>query len=501
MDLIAGIIDHILSLPGWVVLGLVFLFPALEASAFVGFVFPGEIAVVLGGVAASRGSVPLWPVVVAAVAGAIVGDSVGYVIGRRWGTHLLHGTIGRLPIIRTNLDTHLKSARAFVRRRRGAAVFFGRFTAALRVLVPGLVGMSDVHYPTFLAFNVLGGTLLGTSFVLLGYLAGAGYHRAEHIASRFGLLLLAAIVLGLIASRLLRKLRTHSQGHRAALEPLAATRPIAWLRRRFPRPLAWAGRRLDPSSPTGFWLTFAMATCALAAWAFGGITEDVVAREQIAMRDPHATAWMVAHRTPWVTGFMQVVTWLGSTAIIIPLALIVGVLLLLRARKWQPLALFALGVAGAVLLYNMGKTLVGRPRPPSAIWIGHFSGFAFPSGHATQSVAFYGLLAFVLARGRSPQVRAILWGSAAAIVLVIGVSRVYLGAHWMSDVLGGYALGAAWSALLVVLALVASSWRRGGATEADSGAEPDEPGATTTTAERSIALDDSPEEDRLLKSA
>src|SRR5215467_15110423 len=99
VGLAAGFTDRILSLPGWLVLTLVFAFPALEASAFVGFVFPGEIAIILGGVAASRGTVPLWAVIAAAVSGAIIGDSLGYLIGRRWGTRLLTGTIGRLSII------------------------------------------------------------------------------------------------------------------------------------------------------------------------------------------------------------------------------------------------------------------------------------------------------------------------------------------------------------------------------------------------------------------
>src|SRR3989440_8644736 len=159
VGLAAGVTDRILSLPGWLVLVLVFAFPALETSAFVGFVFPGEITVILGGVAASQGLVPLWAVIVAAVSGAIIGDSVGYLIGRRWGTHLLYGTLGRLPIIRGQLDKHLGSAEAYVRRRKGRAVFFGRFTAALRVLVPGLAGMSEGHYPTVLAYNVAGSVL------------------------------------------------------------------------------------------------------------------------------------------------------------------------------------------------------------------------------------------------------------------------------------------------------------------------------------------------------
>jgi membrane protein DedA with SNARE-associated domain len=126
LGVMGSIPERILLLPGWIVLVLVFAFPALEASAFVGFVFPGEITVILGGVAASQGLVPLWAVIVAAVLGAIIGDSVGYLIGRRWGTHLLlYGTVGRLPVIRGHLDKHLGSAEAYVRRRKGR-VFFAR---------------------------------------------------------------------------------------------------------------------------------------------------------------------------------------------------------------------------------------------------------------------------------------------------------------------------------------------------------------------------------------
>src|SRR6266581_8029289 len=339
LSLVASVTDRILSLPGWLVLVLVFAFPALEASAFVGFVFPGEIAVILGGVAASRGTVPLWAVITAAVSGAIIGDSVGYLIGRRWGTHLLHGTLGRLPVIRSHLDKRLDSARAYVQRRQGSAVFFGRFTAALRVLVPGLAGMSEVHYPTFLAYNVAGGALWGTGFAVLGYLAGASYHRVEHIAGQAGLILLGLIVAGLIASRLVRHFAARSPGLKAIGGRGAAAPPLAWARRRFPAQVAWGRRRLDPRSPRGFWLTFTIAAGALAAWAFGGLTQDVVGHDDTALADPRVTAWLTAHRTGWLTGALQVLTWLGSAAVIIPAGLAVGLYFLIRRRTWRPLAL------------------------------------------------------------------------------------------------------------------------------------------------------------------
>jgi membrane-associated phospholipid phosphatase len=138
----------------------------------------------------------------------------------------------------------------------------------------------------------------------------------------------------------------------------------------------------------------------------------------------------------------------------------VGVFFVARRHRWWPLALVAAAVAGAVGLYGIVKFLVGRPRPPSAIWIGHYSGAAFPSGHATQSVAFYATLAIILGAGRSAAAKTMLWGAAALIVAIIGASRIYLGAHWLTDVLGGYALGACWVAVITAAALL--TWRPAG---------------------------------------
>jgi undecaprenyl-diphosphatase len=206
-----------------------------------------------------------------------------------------------------------------------------------------------------------------------------------------------------------------------------------------------------------FWLTFTVSAGVLAAWAFGGLTWYVVSHEHSALLDTHVTAWAVAHRTGWLTGIMRVVTWLGSTAVIIPLGLIVGIWFVRRRHEWRPLVLLAAGVAGAVALYDLVKVLVGRPRPPQAIWIGHFPAPAFPSGHATQTVAFYSLLAIIAGAGRSPRVKLALWSTAVLLALVVGFSRIYLGAHWLTDVLGGYALGAFWAAVVVTVMLIAST--------------------------------------------
>ena len=203
----ASIPDLLLGLPGWAALLAVFLLPALESSAFVGFLFPGEIAVILGGVAAAAGRMPLPAMIVAAILGAVIGDSIGYAIGKRWGHQMLHGTIGRLPLVRHELERHLESAKAFVRKRGPHAVFIGRFTAALRVLVPGLSGMAELPYPTFLLYNVLGAVVWATTFVVLGYFARNAWDRVAKDASHAGLALFAVIALGLITATVWRRRR------------------------------------------------------------------------------------------------------------------------------------------------------------------------------------------------------------------------------------------------------------------------------------------------------
>src|SRR5438093_1630983 len=159
--MLAGITEWILSLNGWFALAIVFLVPALEASVFLGFLFPGEIAVILGGVLAFNGRVPLLAVIAAAVTGAIIGDSIGYFVGRRWGRQILRSVGRRVPFLRHRIDEHLESAQAYLRRRGGAAVFFGRFTAAPRVMVPGLAGMAELPYGQFALYNAAGGLLRG----------------------------------------------------------------------------------------------------------------------------------------------------------------------------------------------------------------------------------------------------------------------------------------------------------------------------------------------------
>lgn len=182
------LLEGIVNLPPWLVLILVFVFPAVEASLFVGVLVPGEIGIVLGGVLANQGKLPLTAVIAFAILGAIIGDTIGYFVGKRWGETILHKVPARL------LDQQkLDKTKDAITRWGGKAVFIGRFTAALRALVPGASGMSGMHYPTFLIWNVLGGAIWATIFVMIGYLAGSQYQQIERYANYIGLALLLGI--------------------------------------------------------------------------------------------------------------------------------------------------------------------------------------------------------------------------------------------------------------------------------------------------------------------
>jgi membrane-associated protein len=203
----------VLHLTGPLVLVAVFALPALEASTLLGIVVPGELALVLGGLLAHQGRVPRGAAVAAGAAGAVVGDTVGYAIGRRVGERLLAHLPRRL--IRPR---QVERAKALVRRLGGRAVFAGRFTAALRALVPGLAGVAGVPYPTFAAWNLAGGVLWATGFVLLGFAAGRAWRTAERFAGGAGLVVLGAIVVA-AAVALVRRRRPGHRGRPAPDRP------------------------------------------------------------------------------------------------------------------------------------------------------------------------------------------------------------------------------------------------------------------------------------------
>ncbi|MFF1828978.1 DedA family protein [Paenarthrobacter sp. NPDC058040] len=194
-----------------VVVCIVFALVFAEDALFIGFVIPGETAAVIGGVFASQGDLPLWLMILVVVSAAILGDTVGYEIGKHLGPRIM-----RMKIL-DKRRARLQHAEDFLARRGGLAVFLGRFTAFFRAVMPALAGLSQMPYRRFATWNFTGGIVWGSLFVTIGFVAGNSYEEVARIFGRGAALVVAGIAVVILIIWQVRK-------HRAEGKPKAAPR-------------------------------------------------------------------------------------------------------------------------------------------------------------------------------------------------------------------------------------------------------------------------------------
>lgn len=207
-----ALLDHLAAVPAWVAYAVVGALVFGESAVFLGFVLPGETAVLLAGALAATGHLSLATLLPVVVIAAIVGDTVGYEVGRHFGPAVLRTR----PLLR-HADA-LDRARSTLSARGGWAVFLGRFTAFLRAVVPGLAGLSRMPYRRFLAWNAAGGIAWGTAATVGGYLAGASYRRLAHTMGQAGALVAVVVVAALVAVVWWRRRRARRSGDAAESE-------------------------------------------------------------------------------------------------------------------------------------------------------------------------------------------------------------------------------------------------------------------------------------------
>jgi len=444
-DLLDGLLD--LASP-WAYL-LVALLAGLEGAALVGLVLPGEAAMLLGGVLTANGRAELGVMMAAASAGAVIGDSLGYALGRRFG-----GPIRRSRLGRRIGEERWKRAEDYVRDRGGRAVFVARFVGILRALVPAIAGMTRMPYRTFLPYNAAGGVLWTCGFVLAGHLAAGSYEQVARVAGQAGLLLLAIVVLVGAIALVARWIARHPE---RVTEPLGRLWNLAAVQRlasRYERQVAFLVARLRPEGTLGLLLTAQLALLIALGVAFGAVLEDVIEREELSTIDAPVARFVAAHREPWLTSVFEITTWAGSLAVLIPLVILAGLGRRRAESSKQPLVILAATLAGATALSSAIKLVVARPRPEDSLV--EAAGYAFPSGHATAAAATWLALAVVVGRGATAN-----WGrrvrlvaAALVIAVIVGLSRVYLGVHAATDVLGGWALGGLWFAAVLTTVAV-----------------------------------------------
>ncbi len=435
-------LNSLSSLAGPVAYLVVATLAALEASAFVGLFIPGELALLTGGYIAHQGNASLGLMMGVAAAGAIAGDSLGYEIGRRFGPALQASRLGR----KVGAD-RWQRAEAYLEAKGGRAIFAGRFVGVLRALVPAVAGATCMPYRRFLAWNALGAIIWAPGTVLAGYLAGSSYRRVERYAGPAGLVLLGAVVAIASVVFTARWITRHPDQVRGLATRQLARPRVASLTGRYRSQLAFLGDRFRPGNALGLALTAQLAVLAAAGWAFGSLLQDVLGGDDATRVDLPVVRYLAEHRTAWLTTTMRDLTWLGSTVVLVPFVVTIGLASRRRTRSWATMAQLALSLGGAIALYDLIKPLVGRPRPHVGQLVTTATGYAFPSGHATQTAAVAVTLAALGAASTGSWTRKVtIWSAAALVCLLVGFSRIYLGVHWPTDVLAGFALGALWAA-------------------------------------------------------
>jgi membrane-associated protein len=195
---LSGFIDSLLNgFPPWAVYLIVFALPFLEASIFLGFIIPGETALVFGGVLANQGRSSLTVVLVLAIAGAFLGDTIGYEVGRHFGQRLKASRLGQ-AVGQKRWDV----TERFLHDHGPVSVFLGRYTALLRALVPGAAGMARLPYRTFALWNLLGGATWAALCVVGGWFVGKVIGR--YIAD-VGYVLIGLVVLAVAVHLVMRR--------------------------------------------------------------------------------------------------------------------------------------------------------------------------------------------------------------------------------------------------------------------------------------------------------
>ncbi len=428
----------------------VFAIACLESLAVVGLFMPGAVLMFAVGAIIGAGALPFWPVLAWAVAGAIAGDGVSFWLGRRFHD----GLATRWPF-RAH-PQWLGTAIAFFHNHGGKSVLMGRFVGPIRPVIPAVAGMMDMPAPRFFVINVFSALLWAPAYLLPGVVFGASLGLAAEVATRLVLLVLALTAVVVLAVWAVRAAWRFMQPRTQSLIQNALTfarnHPLAG---RVPRAL------LDPQQHEAGGLLLLAGTLILSTAAFIELLDEVGASRELMVLDDavfHAFQWL---RTPWMDTLMVAVTQLGDWQVLLSVFIVILAWLLVH-RRWSAALYWLAAAAFAQALIQVLKLTTAVARPAD-VYSGA-SAFAFPSGHATSSTVVYGFLAVLLARELPPARRWLAYAVAAPSIALIAFSRLYLGVHWLSDVLGGLSLGLVWVALLGIAyrrhPAATLSWRR-----------------------------------------
>lgn len=434
-SLVSSIIEFLTVHPHVAYLA-VFLLALSESIPIIGAVVPGTAVILALSALVPSGVLLLWPLLVAATLGAVAGDGLSFWLGHRYHREIL----GFWPFNRH--PELIQRSEDFFKRHGAKSVFLARFIPGVRAFIPLFAGILGMAVSRFYAINVISALAWAPSHILSGVLLGATFSILGATAKPLSILLVVLLATGWALLHIVR---------------LTLRRGVPYFIDVLGRLQRWAGTHdtrlsrslthlLDPSRPEARTLALSAVLLVGAAWLFLGILEDVVTGDPLLLADSAIYRALQDLRTAPGDAVMIAITELGDTKVVMAVTIVV-LLWLMWKRAWRTAAYWLVAITGASVLNTVIKVALHRTRPGELLYSG-WSAFSFPSGHSTVNVVLYGFLAFLIAREIRPAWRLVVALGAATLIFLIAFSRLYLGAHWLSDVLGGLAFGSAWLALL-----------------------------------------------------
>lgn len=420
--------------PTWAGVG-VFLVTGTESLAIVGLFMPGTFLMFGIGALIALDALALWPTLVWATAGAVVGDAVSFWLGHHYHMRLrVMWPFRRYPVL-------LNRGVAFFHRHGGKSVAIGRFIGPVRPVLPLVAGMLGMRPIRFLLVDIPSAAVWAPVFILPGVAFGASLQLAAEVATRLAVLLILLVAVPWLMYWLARSAYGVLAPHGARL----LDRAVYWSRAH-PVMGRITGGLVDPQEPESRALILSALLLLCGAWIFFQLLVIVTRHDIPLPLDRAVYHFFQGLRTPWGDRVMVLVTELGGQPVDLGLTLAVGAWLGLR-RRWLAAGHWVAAVGFGTLATFALKAVFEIPRPTPHLYLG-LSTYAFPSAHATMSTVTYGFLAVLIARELPASRRWRPYTAAALIVSLVVLSRVYLGAHWLTDVLAGVSLGLIWVALL-----------------------------------------------------
>ena len=366
-----------------------------------------------------------------AALGAFVGDGLSFQIGRRWGPTLRnHWPFRKFPQL-------LDRGETMFRRNALKSILIARYVGPIRPFVPAIAGMLKMSWRRYLPASALAAVSWAALFLVPGWVLGQAYDAVAAVAGRLALVLaLLLVVMALAWAMVLYTYRWFA----AHADSLLA-RALAWSHEH-PVLGRYSMAVFDPQRRESVSLALLAVMLLAIGWVWFAFLALVLGHGEPLGVDLAIHDFMQALRNPLADYPMAALASVGDTEVLAPAAMLVLLYLTWR-KRWMAAAHWLAALAFGLALTAWLGASVDFPRPPAVA-----SGFSFPSITITMSTITFGFFAVLIARELPGRRRIWPYLVSGVVVALIGFARIYLGAHWLSDVIGGMLFGIFWLLIL-----------------------------------------------------